>query len=157
MRRPVIFTDATPDDAAELAAGMRSFDAREMALYAGLCPSEGVALSCYTSDAVFAGRARGSLLALFGVYRDSVISRSAVIWALGTRQAEISPVDFLSGSRKGLDLAMSAIPDAESFYNWSLDDNSSSRRWLDWLGAFWTHDVMVTPFGGTFRRFVIGR
>lgn len=156
-RKPITFTRAVPEDAAELAADLRDADAREMMLHMGFGPRDGVALSCYASDACFAGRVGGRLFCLFGVCRDSVLSDTATIWALGTRAIDASPRDFLRGSVEGMRIAMSALPDVDAFSNWVLVENEASARWLDWLGAHWGHGTLVTPFGGRFRQFTLGR
>ncbi len=155
--KPITFERAAPADAEELAADLRDADAEEMRLHLGFGPAEGVALSCFASDACFAGRCGGRLFALFGVSRDSVLADTGTVWALGTRSIDASPRDFLRGSPAGLRLAMDALPDVESFGNWVLVRNGASVRWLRWLGACFHPETLRTPFGGRFCRFTLGR
>lgn len=156
-RKPIEFTPATRPDADELAAELREADALEMRLHCGFGPADGVALSCFTADAVFAGRCGGRLFALFGGCRDSVLADTGTIWALGTRAIDASPRDFMRGSKPGLRLVMDELAGIDSFENWVLDSNAASVRWLDWLGAHWSGETIKTVFGGTFRRFTLGR
>lgn len=156
-RKPIDIVRAVPDDAAELAASLRPADALEMRLRDGFSPADGVALSCFVSDALFAGRCGGRLFALFGGCRDSVLADTGTVWALGTRAIDASPRDFLRGSVEGLRRVMAALPEVEAFSNWVEVGNEASARWLEWLGAHWSGETQATVFGGRFRRFTLGR
>lgn len=157
MRNPVTFLPATPADAAELAANIRPADAREMFLHSGMGPADGVAFSCWSSDVVLAARVGGRLFALFGGLRASLLSDTGTIWALGTAAIDASPRDFIAHSREGLRQVMDAMPEIKGWENWVIADNLASRRWLTWLGAWWSREQVATPSGAVFLHFRIER
>ena len=129
---------APPDgeDLLELASNLRSADRAELYIATlGLSAIRAIELAVRSSDHTLAARLDGRLVAVFGIRADSLLDRTAIVWALGTREIDRLPRPFIRWSPRALRVLSSALPWADRLTNsvWSL--NTPARRWLAWLGA----------------------
>lgn len=130
-----IFTPPTEQDLLDLAADIRPEDAAEIDAATGLPPYEAVRLSVSASDAAYAVRLDGRLIAIFGIYAESIIEETAIIWALGTRQVIPNWRTFARWSRPGLLSLADEMPWVTTLQNCVHAPHATAIRWLGWLGA----------------------
>jgi len=128
----------------ELLAEMREVDRRELEVSNPKLSVEFVVeLSVLSSDVCYAVYGGGRLFCLCGAGMQSMLSGKAVIWMIGTKAVEESPLVFLRNSRKLLGMIRAAMPRARVFVNAVWVRNVLAVRWLEWLGAWFTVEVMM--------------
>jgi hypothetical protein len=154
--RKIEIAPATAADAGELAAGMREADRIEVALMAGLTPSEAAFESLAVSDAAFSLRVGGRLHCVCGVSLGSLLEADATVWMLCTDAPERHPRDFVAAFPAGIARLKSEFPDVDTVTNLVWKGNAAAVRWLEWAGAwFSTAAAEKGALGGVFLRFTI--
>lgn len=134
------------DDILELAANLRPSDRAELHIATlGLHPGRAIERSVAASDAAIAARLGGRLVAVFGVRADSLLDRTAIVWALATRELDRNPRPFIRWSPRALAVIAGALPWACTLHNavWAL--NTPAIRWLGWLGAAFGTPYAAAP------------
>jgi hypothetical protein len=154
--RPV-FSDPTPEDLRELAANIRQPDADELRLSHAIDPLRAATLAVRVSDHTVAARLDGRLVALFGVRADCLADRTALVWALGTREIDRRPAPFLRWSPRALLAVADCMPEARTFHNAVWEGHRHALRWLAWLGADFGTPYAAGPSSATFLPFTIER
>jgi hypothetical protein len=73
------------------------------------------------------------LLAVFGAYRSSFLSKQGTIWFLGTPNLDENPVLLLRPTKEEIPRIRSEFG-YDKLVAWVFRRNELSRRWMEWLG-----------------------
>lgn len=127
----VKFRAVYKEDIAKVAAHMREIDRKELALSCGREPLEVLQQSCEYSQYSRCIELNGEPVALFGVRRPFVLSRSGLIWLLGTEELAKMKKSFVMNSLKYVN---EGFEFADRLENYVWINNKLSIRWLKWCG-----------------------
>jgi hypothetical protein len=141
---------ATHAHAVELAATMRRADVEELAAL-GYAPLPAIEVSMVTSRDVWAGKADGRVMCIFGVSTATVLSDEAFPWLLTAQDMPRHAKIFLRLNRDYI-----AAIKTQYRLLWGLvcETNTTSIRWLSWLGfSVEPEAIRLTPGKPGFHRF----
>ena len=105
-------------------------------------------------DTVRVGTANGEPFCVFGVYRKSLIAGSATPWLVGTPELEKHYRRFARVSRAVVGYWQQAFPHLENYVD---ARNTTSIRWLQWLGFQLYYPEPFGEMGLPFHRFELTR
>ena len=122
----------TAKDIKALRGKLREEDKTELRRMYGLEePHLGVINAYRRSTETYVGLIDGEVAVVWGVWAPGVFSDNAYAWLLGTEVIERSPVIVARHTRRELRKLMRRYPYLE---NWVDNDNTFSKKWLQWLG-----------------------
>jgi hypothetical protein len=136
-----------------VADNMREADALECQLLSGQTPLQalqrGSKMSHHCSVVVVNGRP----CAVVGLVVTSVLTGTGVPWLLATDYAVKQRRIFINNCKQGLDDMMQVCPNLKNFVH---ADNTTSIRWLKWMGFTVEPSQPIGKDGAHFHRFYIG-
>ena len=140
-------TDADIDAIAE---NMRLDDKLETWASCRMLPLDVVRLSVAGSSLSKVGRVDGKPVVVFGVGSPGLLSAKGVPWMLAIEGFEKYAIAFLRRCRKGV---REMAQDYEVLENWVDDRNTTSIKWLKWMGFKMDDPVPYGISQKPFRRF----
>lgn len=163
MRVEIAIFDWNRHETIDFARRMKPADAREFLGLTGRSDAAEVADlirddigdTAQRGGVAFGARLDGRPCAVFAAAPDSATSDSASVWMLSTRECEAHPVVFARHTRLCFRALCHALPDIETFWNWTQDTgcDGATREWLGWLGAWFSvSEYLLSPWTG--ERFV---
>lgn len=128
-----------------VAENMRDADKHEVLVLGGYTPRQALDVSVNSLGDHFTALFDGEPAAIFGVSRETLLSRVGIAWLLGTNRLRTDWRAFARASRPVVD---ALLRDYDALSNVLLVENRLCMRWLAWLGAsFQIH--------GPYARFLI--
>ena len=134
----------------QVAAGMRQADRDETLASSGLCPTMGLMMSVDASTYLRSFVVDGKAFAILGVGARTLFAEHGSPWLLGTDAITEHQNWFLRETRRQVLIMLGRHQFLE---NWVDARNSTSIKWLEWLGFSLDEPA---PFGVAqlpFRRF----
>lgn len=128
---------ATRAHAEELAPRMRPQDIEEVGAL-GHTPLDALMISVNDSTEAWAGLADGSVVCIFGLSTQSILSDRAFPWLLSSRDMPRHARAFLRLNREYM---ASMRKRYRLLWGWVCETNTVSIRWLTWLGFTIDEDV----------------
>lgn len=123
---------AAPEHIADLAAGMREADRREVWASHRHRPAEALEQALRRSELAWTCFVRGRPAFMWGVARQgSLISRVGAPWLLGTESLYAVRREFLRQSRAYVERMQGRFPRLENYVH---AQNGFSIHWLKWCG-----------------------
>jgi len=114
-----------------IADNLRPEDARELETATGLSAQEAVFRSLASSSYAYMSAWNGTPHSLFGVAQDPQVPNAGIVWMVGTREIERSPIATYKEAKKFLPVLHKEFP-----LLWNRVDNRNTLhiKWLKALG-----------------------
>ena len=124
----IIIRDAVSSDTFEL----READKKEIQYSHHRTPKQALAKGFAESTLCLTVEVEGHPVGMFGIVPQTILSKTASIWLLGSSEIEKIQKTFLKNSRKFIDLFLSYYPYLENFVSC---ERKRTLKWLKHIGA----------------------
>lgn len=146
------FVKPTLEMVESIAADMRKSDAIEVWASNHHTPLEAMMQSWELSDFSAVAMCNGEPLAMLGLVKRDVLTGSGVVWMLGANRSMNYKREFFRQSRPIINEMLTICP---RLCNMVHEKNTSSIRWLKWLGFAIDEPVPHGPDGELFHPFFL--
>lgn len=153
MSVSVNFKRPDSEDIAYLGLNMRQADTVEVWASDRMTPVEAVQYSVDKSSFVSAAVINGTVIAIFGLVRDNILSDTGVPWLLGTDDIYKHYRVFVRNSRELFEQFTDICP---NLVNYVHNENANSIKYLESLGFTICEPEVFGKGEDLFRKFYIG-
>lgn len=128
--KDIVFRKPTLSDIETVASNMRDEDVLEVRLSHDHSPYEALLHSIMETEA-FSACHDNKPIAIMGYGKQSLLSKSAVIWMLGTKETIHYKRELLHYPRLAIE---EMLDEVDVLFNYALAENKSNLKWLRALG-----------------------